>query len=305
MMNAIKRLHKHHDLVKNYEVIFLARSKQSVISYRKGLIKYLTQFLSVDQSGVFVFLLRPWLWKSYKLLVTSDTICNLICLNLSIPQLMILNGLGRYRNVHLFRSYLIYSINRKASIEVCVQNYLDYRYLRKRVRKKIYWIPGSGGTSRMTGQDENPVVITRDAKFKKQIHALRNVEKYFSKIHIVGLQKTNLKNNSYINWGRRVQNSIFSEFKIFLQLDGYGEGVPHSLVDAICSNMDIYMTKRSWIQFGFHKLICSSANIKSDNNGFLFLKSNSDKIQELKLKLLMSAINAQYAKYILQYLHRG
>lgn len=305
MARPLKQPHQKKDFVENHKIIFLARSQRSINLYRQSLLKSLASSWKIDKLGVFTFLALPWMWHAYKLLVTSDTVCNLICLKLSAPQLMILNGLGRYRNTRVFRGYLIQLINKKENIEICVQNYLDYRYLRKYVKRKICWIPGSGGTARETGTNESPVVITRDAKFQKQIHNLRNIETKFKKIHIVGLQKTTLDGENYVNWGRREQNSIFSEFKLLLQLDGYGEGIPHSLVDAICSNMDIYLTKRSWIQFGFYKLVHGSMNPKCDRNGFLLIKSNSTTIEELTLKLSKFAINTQYEKHISKYLNRG
>ena len=304
MKQLLHRPHKSQGSVENHKIIFLARSQQSINLYRISLIKSLSQFLKIDTLGVFTFLSLPWIWHSYKILITSDSICNLICLKLSTPQLMILNGFGRYRNVKMFRGYVIYLINSKANVEICVQNYLDYRYLRKYVQRKIYWIPGSGGTPRVTGVDENPVVITRDSKLKKQLNAFRNIETLFRKIHIVGLHKSILENGRYINWGRREQASIFSNFKTFLQVDGYGEGVPHSLVDAICSNMNIYITRRSWVQFGFYKLIKSSENIICDDYGFLFVKSNSDILEQLNSKLCANSINAQYSKYILRFVNQ-
>ena len=41
--------------------------------------------------------------------------------------------------------------------------------------------------------------------------------------------------------------------KGFLVPYGYGEGIPHSLVDAIISGADIYLTKKNFITYGFYR----------------------------------------------------
>lgn len=284
------------------KIIFLARSAKSIDLYRTGLIKSLCAKLSVDKSGIFDFIWLPHKWRSYDLIITSDTICNLICLKIRTPQFMIVNGLGRYRRTKIFRQYLIYSINRKSHILLCVQNYLDYRYLRRYVQKEIQWVPGSGGTSRLTGSDDNPLVITRDSKIQKQMRALDDIKHLFEKINFVGLIKTKLKNENYVNIGKKKQELIFEESQTFLQLDGYGEGVPHSLVDAICSQMNIYITKASWLQFGFYKMINNRNAITKVNDKILLLSKNSSIHAQLIKKVCMRSVNTEYEQYIIKYL---
>ncbi len=50
------------------------------------------------------------------------------------------------------------------------------------------------------------------------------------------------------------QDDLFKCFSTFVQLPGYGEGIPHSLVDAVVSNMQVVISKKQFIEFGLYKL---------------------------------------------------
>ena len=57
-----------------------------------------------------------------------------------------------------------------------------------------------------------------------------------------------MRNIGYVD-----QSKIMSFAKGFLVPYGYGEGIPHSLVDAIISGADIYLTKKNFISYGFYR----------------------------------------------------
>ena len=47
----------------------------------------------------------------------------------------------------------------------------------------------------------------------------------------------------------------------FLQLYYYGEGVPHTLVDAFASNIEIYMDRKSFRNFGVYKYVTAEIEL--------------------------------------------
>ena len=130
-------------------------------------------------------------------------------------------------------------------------------------------IPGSGGVVRHISKERSRkrLIITRDSKFEflksKIIDKHHNLD-----IDIIGLSSAWSKGNIR-SLGRVAQEYIFSNHNKFLQLYYYGEGVPHTLVDAFASNIEIYMDRKSFRNFGVYKYV--TAEIES--NGLLFLKA--------------------------------
>ena len=62
------------------------------------------------------------------------------------------------------------------------------------------------------------------------------------------------KNPIFTGIGYVPQEDIFKKANTFFQPMGYGEGVPHSLVDAIVSGMNVIINKKDFIGYGFHKI---------------------------------------------------
>lgn len=254
----------------------------------------------ISYSGVCSYFLKFKILRRKDLIITSDTFTNILISFSGKKQILILNGLGRYERKFSFRYLLVYLFNRKYDLCLIVQNYRDYRYFRRFLNKEINWIPGSGGVYRQKGFQKDPIIVSRDRKFYTQYQNLQSLLDNFEKVIIVGLQKTKIDNPKLINVGRVSQANIFREARSLLQVDGYGEGVPHSLLDAICSDMSVYLSKASWINFGFYRL-AQKLKPKSNvvNSNLIFLESGSHTMSVLKSKLNIRVINEAYSKIIL------
>ena len=100
--------------------------------------------------------------------------------------------------------------------------------------------------------------------------------------------------------GKVEQDNIFTQHQKFLQLYYYGEGTPHSLVDAFSSNMDIYIDKKSFISFGLYKFF---ENIKFINGLALITPKHSSYLNFKKI-IACENINVQYTGVIKKCLRR-
>lgn len=200
-------------------------------------------------------------------IVSSNMRTNLVVM-LANPKrgLIIINGLTRWRRLWLLRFVLRVLIN-CSRMTICVQNYADYRYFQRFCDARVVWVPGSGGERRLFGTQARAVVVTRPRKIVCQADWLTLFsEHYGMAVSLVGCDESdsilsgfdfeNIEVQGYVD-----QKDIFVTGNSFLQLPGFGEGVPHSLVDAMCSGMPIWMTKIEFLQFGFNKLGMSLAEM--------------------------------------------
>lgn len=202
-------------------------------------------------------------------IVSSNLKANLISLLLFRGKLvLIINGLGRYRGNYKFRASFRHLLDvRHNSMEAIFQNYADYRFYRRFCLKaSVHWIPGSGGVARDKGtENESYVVVQRDSKIDLVADSLNEfrtlVGNKKSSFIVVGCSRENnilnTKLSSFRNVGRYPQGAIFKDGASFVQPEGYGEGVPHSLVDAICSGMQVFIRKHCFLKYGLHKLDCN------------------------------------------------
>ena len=140
-----------------------------------------------------------------------------------------------------------------------IQNYGDFRYFRRFSRAQVFWVPGSGGSVRKTGK-QKALMVSRPTKLPNQLAAVEQMvrELGLTEVGVVGLEKGDLLGlpEYLIPKGFTPQEDLFIEGTAFLQPTGYGEGVPHTMVDAICSGMIVYMSHEDYVQFGFYKLEC-------------------------------------------------
>ncbi|MGF1697552.1 hypothetical protein L4C54_17965 [Vibrio lamellibrachiae] len=174
---------------------------------------------------------------------------------------IIINGMGRKRTSRLFRLSinLLFKINIRKKI--VFQNYADYRYFTYLSKRKYYWVPGSGGNARRLGQTENIVIVSRDSKLPliaSSIISAFSLVDGKSKVVLVGCSKAVVQDYFHgeqaLGTGFLPQSEIFGGGYRFFQPSGYGEGIPHTLVDALCSGMQIYIYKHDYIKFGLHRL---------------------------------------------------
>lgn len=165
---------------------------------------------------------------------------------------MILNGMGRHEHNWWLRYLLILILGLRPNITCICQSYRDYRYFRRDTKlADITWIPGSGGSKRVTGSSNIPIWVSRNEKMKFIYGGSDSILDRLGSIYLIGVSDTYDK---CISVGEVSQNDIFKLSNIFVQIDGCGEGVPHTLVDAICSDMEIYISKFFWIKYGFYKI---------------------------------------------------
>jgi hypothetical protein len=62
--------------------------------------------------------------------------------------------------------------------------------------------------------------------------------------------------SGFVGVGYVPQHRLFSFGDVFLQPTGYGEGFPHSLADAICSGMRIFIEDSEYRRLGLAALGC-------------------------------------------------
>jgi hypothetical protein len=235
------------------------------IRYRSDLIKSLSSRFLVDSvgwkdtSGRFI---RGLLFGK-SLGFSSNAKSNvLVLLFRFFPTVVLFNGLGRFRKYRLFRLLLNSLITWNRNNIIIFQNYLDYRFYRRYSKRAIFWIPGSGGVCRPYRDGNCYGTVTRADKLQLCRRALSSILSQdflrdVGSFKIVGVESQNdfeIRRSKIAYVGYVPQDDLFKSFSTFVQLPGYGEGIPHSLVDAIVSNMRIVITKKQYIEFGFHKL---------------------------------------------------
>ena len=236
--------------------------------YRYGLIsKCFNSGLSINSFGIFdgVFsfvysifiLLIPSQIYKHSVLVSNIKSNLLSMMFFTSKAVVIVNGLGRWRNSKPFRFCFIILMNCNFRKIFAIQNYADYRYLSKFSisKKRLEWIPGSGGTKRSIGDKDGYSVVQRPDKLKLVKSDISKVIDMFNldMVHIVGCNGSH--NESWngadiIFTGYVDQNSIFQYSNGFIQPGGYGEGLPQTLADAVASNMNIIISKSQYVKYG-------------------------------------------------------
>lgn len=176
-------------------------------------------------------------------------------------SVLIINGLGRKRSSKAFRLLLLLLMYINYRKIFCVQRYADYRYFKFKLGgERVYWIPGSGGSKLKKGK-EGILAILRESKFpllySSLIDFMENSVQPKEIVSIVGMSEPNqIYNKSLLIQfkGWQPDDEIFSHGNEYLQLDGYGEGIPLALCNAVCSHMPIYIQKKLYISLGLNKL---------------------------------------------------
>ena len=253
-------------------IYLVADKKTQNIQYRSGLINLFVEnknqrFVNIGlfdgYLSLFNFFIRV-LFQQSSLIISSNLRANLVTLSLIWKsRIIILNGLGRYRKTKFLRKYIISCMvfSEKGS-KLLVQNYADFRYFRRYGKKRFFieWMPGSGGCKRKVGKDDSSIsIITRDTKINLQLESINEFLDKIGrdqKIWIIGTDKfsldSSLKTNSITFTGKVLQQDILAYSSKLFVPDGYGEGIPHTFVDAIVSGVSVYISKRNYIRFGLY-----------------------------------------------------
>lgn len=246
--------------------IFNDRASQNEV-YRKVLIQYLSRcgfnVVSIGLFDSFVSFLKFILIASFRgrNSLTSNIKVNLLFLVFVRSRgAIILNGMGRYKNNRVVRKSICILLKINKRKRIIVQNYLDYRYIRLHFRRDVFWIPGSGALSRPIGKKNEYVVISRRNKIHLQLESFREAVESLPKlmVNIVGLDQSDFPERNYHDQvkcrGRVAQNDIFAHGNAYIQLHGYGEGLPHALTEAIFNDLRVYISKQDFRNYGLGKL---------------------------------------------------
>ncbi len=207
---------------------------------------------------------------------------------------LIINGLGRNKGKKYFRAFLFFLFNINSNKTIIFQNYFDYRYFSSLSKRSYFWVPGSGGTKRDVGESSSITIVSREDKVEACSASILQIANSLSlneKIFIVGCSDNKVssifKHESIIGIGYIDQDDIFKLSSTFYQPSGYGEGIPHTLVDAVCSNMKILICKKDYISYGLYKLGFSFKS-KCGDNGLLVYTSDE------ACKLSSEIVNKKY-----------
>lgn len=275
--------------------------------YRSGLIEELEkEKIPVSSIGVFdsyiglINTVITLLFTKEKY-ISSNMKCNFLCMIFFWKRgTIIINGLGRNKKNRKFRIIMILLFTVNKNKEIIFQNYTDYRFFRlNQSNPSIFWVPGSGGNMRATGQSDHITIVSRDNKINYSAQSILKIKKLDTgkKIYIVGCSKERIEeifnDTNIIGCGYVNQEEIFGNSKVFFQPSGYGEGVPHTLVDAMCSDMKILISKKDFLSFGLHKLNFNYKNIDQD---IIAIEQCSSKSAQLKNK----NISLEYCDIILR-----
>lgn len=173
--------------------------------------------------------------------------------------LVILNGLGRYRHNRTARFLMIFLLKVNLKKKVAVQNYADFRYFRRFSVDGVSWVPGSGGSCRQTLNNDGVFLVSRAEKLKLQCASVFSAMCALAvdSISVVGVERDS--DNDFSSFGLDClgyveQDEIFHFGQVFLQPEGYGEGIPHTLVDALCSGLSVIITKRDYLRYGLSEV---------------------------------------------------
>lgn len=253
------------------KIIFVNDKKIYNVRYRANLINLLSQFHQIQMLGLFdsplslITTVFRVIFCRTCIVVSSNLKSNLLTLCIPWkPKVIILNGLGRYRDSRILRHVLAILIQSQfAKTAIFIQSYADYRFFKKFSKGVvgIKWMKGSGGYLREVGRRENSFsIISRDDKLPRQVGSIQDFFScylYSEPIYFIGiknLQNIDLGDLKYFDTGYVDQKKILSYSQCIFFPDGYGEGIPHTLVDAIVSGANVFMSKKNYIRFGFYKL---------------------------------------------------
>jgi hypothetical protein len=301
--------------MKYKNINFINDKKIFNLRYRKGLKEALTKKnLLTNDIGIFdsnIPILLPFislLFGRDKFNLSSNIKANIISLIMFKRRgVVILNGLGRYRNNKFFRRLLLLLFSLNNNKLIISQSYADYRYIRKYLSQtRLEWVCGSGGESRTKTHKKGLFIIQRDNKIKQVIddvcNALLSI-KYNQEFTIIGcnnseeiIQKLSSTEACIESIGFVNQEDIFLYGNKFLQPSGYGEGFPHTLADAICSDVEILINKKEFIKYGLYRKIQIYENVHK--NWISFKPCTS-----VKNFLNKDTINEKYASIISKFFH--
>ncbi len=279
-------------------VVFLNDFAELNIRYRSRFISYLRnssiQVYSLgwfDRWWSFAFIFSLCFFRGF-VFFSSNLRSNILSLLFLNRGLVILNGLGRYRGSVLFRRFLIFLVKYRSKRKfILVQNYADFRWLRFRTKSRnVFWCPGSGGVVRPHSLDDCFLVVSRPDKLCVQSKHIESFISVFKvPLNIVGVSPDygELFHEPTVDicfCGYLPQEDIFKFGSRLFHPSGYGEGIPHVVVDAIVSGMEVVITKKQFVEFGFHRLSIVHSNFES----YVICSAPKESISGLESEVIVS-----------------
>ena len=246
-------------------VAIVSDTKDIATRYRGTLAKDLeSNGYSVVLCSVFDFLRYPARYR-YSIRVFSNLRTNVISCILCRDtgrNVRILNGYGRYKGKRRLRILVSHLLAQKKRDPLLVQNSTDYRYLRRFYRiEKMHYLPGSGGVSRAFANNGRYGLVSRDSKIKVQVSSIGELSSFNRSLKpVVAVGVSQNQDLDLDLCGRVAQSDIFKRFEFLIVPDGYGEGFPHVLADAIASNMKFVISRKSLRDFGLVGQVIVHAN---------------------------------------------
>lgn len=269
-------------MARNFKVFLLNDFSFLNYRYRQGIIDGIeSRGNSVCSSGWFdnhlqiiLLIIRIRINKSY--FISSNLRSNILSMIFLRNGIIILNGIGRVKKIKFFRLLLIFLIYLNRTTKVFfIQNYADYRWIKRFVQGgEFYWSPGSGGVQRKYSDNGEFLIISRISKIKDTLGSILEFKsKTPSKLNFVGVSQAEIDTffpslSDEVFHGFVDQSEIFLKGSKLFHPSGYGEGIPHVVVDALVSGMEVVVTQRQFLQFGLHKLNLNVSKIE----GYLHIK---------------------------------
>lgn len=277
--------------------------------YRSGLMRLAAaEGFAVHSDGLFTAGRVNWrllvrLISRPPLVVVSNLRANLVLLAFWwVRGLVIVNGLGRHRGRRFFRGVLVVLVRANRRKALAVQSYADYRYLRRFAdHERCHWVPGSGGTLKPIGGNAVIVLVQRDDKIalvsrsaRAGLAAMAAHANNCLRLDIVGCRNAvaHLFSGCDVrSLGFLPADQILASGSLFLQPSGYGEGFPHSLADAIVSDMTLLIARREFLRYGLGRL---GAAFTSIGHGWGVV----DPSESLKSAVAEGTVSARYLQLI-------
>lgn len=192
--------------------------------------------------------------------VSSDSVVNFFILSffffVNKNHTFLINGLGFLeisKKINRRIIFILFFINKNKKF--LIQNYRDFRFIRRFFKiDKIYWMPGSITNTYIDNKNDNKGIFTilrkkKSTNFLKKLNKIRISEV----ITIYSLDEIKFNSKNILLKGFKSKEYIFSNHSKFLYLYCYGDGVPKSLIESLCNNLEIMIDKKSYLNFGFYK----------------------------------------------------
>ena len=187
--------------------------------------------------------------------------------------MILVNGLGSFRHFSFFRFFILglFLLNKHKII--VFQNYADYRWARRFLRSDVAWVPGSGGRARLINlSSQSFTIVTRPTKLgmvKTSLLKFVGSVPIDTRFNLIGISPADLigsgiVDNRFCALGYKEQSKVISFGGTLFVPDGYGEGIPHVMVDALVSGLPVVLTKKSYTKYGLSKLSIKAKKFHSE-----------------------------------------